>query len=45
MVTARAQPTPQTAPPLTAAGLTQVVRGTLPPDQYPRIRPPAAPDA
>ncbi len=45
MITARDQPTPQTAPPLTADDLTQVVRGTLPSDEYPRIRPPAAPDA
>jgi AcrR family transcriptional regulator len=45
MVTARAQPTLQTAPPLTAAGLAQVVRGTLPSGEYPSIRPPAAPDA
>ena len=45
MVTARDQPTLQTVPPLTADDLTQVIRGTLPPDKYPRIRPPAAPDA
>jgi AcrR family transcriptional regulator len=45
MVTARDQPTPQTAPPLTADDLTRVIRGTLPPHESPRIRPPAAPDA
>jgi AcrR family transcriptional regulator len=45
MVTARDQPTFQTVPPLTAADLTQVIRGTSPPDEYPRTRPAASPDA
>lgn len=45
MVTARDRPTLQTAPPLTADDLAQVVRGTRSPEGCPGTRPPATPDA